>query len=275
MPIKISAMDIRDFQESGIIVLRNVLSPEQVETLKRGIEWGYHHPSPRSKIASQDSDTGKFFEDFRCWQDIPEYREIIFKSDLPRIAALLTGSRTIRLHHDHMLIKEPKTQQRTPWHQDTPYYNVEGNQTISFWIPVDPVPEDSAMEFVLNSQRWPWMMPRTFKDNVAKWFPEDSLPELPDIEGHRQEYPIVSWALQPGDCYAFNFNTMHAAKGSTVMRRAMSIRYVGDDVVYAPQKWVTSPPFPELEKDTGAMKANGPLIHPLFPVVYTSEEAKL
>lgn len=271
MPFKVSALDVRNFQECGVVVLRNVLTPEQVETLKSGIDRGYANPSPRSKIASHDSDRGKFFEDFRCWQEIPEYKEIIFKTDLPRIAAELTGSRTIRLHHDHMLIKEPKTQQRTPWHQDTPYYNVEGNQTVSFWMPVDKVPEDSAMEFILGSHKWPWMMPRTFKDNVAKWFPEGSLPELPDIEGRRSEFPIVSYELNPGDCYAFNFNMMHAAKGSTVMRRAMSVRYVGDDVVYAPRQWVTSPYFPELEKDVEGMKAGGPLVHSLFPVVYASE----
>lgn len=269
MPCKITASDIREFSEAGVTVLRNVLTPEQVEVLRRGIQRGYEKPSPRSKIASQDSDKGKFFEDFRCWQEIPEYEEIIFKSDLPRVAALLTRSRTIRLHHDHMLIKEPRTQQRTPWHQDTPYYNVSGNQTISFWIPVDPVPEDSAMEFVIGSHKWPWMMPRTFKDNVAKWFPEGSLPETPDIEKLRKEMPIVSWGLNPGDCYAFDFNMMHAAKGSTVLRRAMSVRYVGDDVVYAPRQWVTSPPFPELEKDTEKMKPGGPLEHSLFPVAYT------
>ncbi|KAK7201110.1 Phytanoyl-CoA dioxygenase (PhyH) [Novymonas esmeraldas] len=268
---QLTEADVREFAEAGVMVIRNVLTPEQVETLRCGVDRGYKCPSPRSKIASESSDTGKFFEDFRCWQDIPEYKEIIFNSALPRIAAELTGSRTIRLHHDHTLIKEPKTQQRTPWHQDTPYYNVDGKQTVSFWLPVDAVPEDSAMEFVRGSHNWPWMLPRTFKDNIAKWFPEGSLPETPDIEKLRSEMPIVSWALQPGDCYAFNFNTMHAAKGSRVLRRAMSVRYVGDDVTFAPRQWVTSPPFPELEKDTEKMVPGGPLVHSLFPIVYTND----
>ena len=27
------------------------------------------------------------------------------------------GSQTVRLHHDHLLVKEPGTTLRTPWHQ--------------------------------------------------------------------------------------------------------------------------------------------------------------
>lgn len=270
MSLNISQNDIRDYNLDGVMVLRSVLSPAQVNTLRRGIDYGYEHPSEKSKIASGDSDTGKFFEDFRCWSRVSEYRDIIFCSALPRIAAQLMQSTTVRLHHDHMLIKEAKTQQRTPWHQDIPYYNVEGNQTISFWIPVDPVPEDSAMEFITGSHQWSWTLPRTFKDNQAKWFPPGSLPEMPDFEAQRGDYPIVSWALQPGDCLAFNFNTMHAAKGSTGLRRALSIRYTGDDVVFAPRPWVTSPPFPELVERAEGLVAGGKLTHSLFPLVYSS-----
>ena len=49
------------------------------------------------------------------------------------------GARQVRLYHDHLLVKEPGTRQPTPWHQDQPYYNVDGRQTCSVWMPVDPV----------------------------------------------------------------------------------------------------------------------------------------
>ena len=61
-------------------------------------------------------------------------------SGVAAIAAELMGSRTVRLYHDHVLVKEPGTRQRTPWHQDQPYYNVDGRQNASMWFPVDPVP---------------------------------------------------------------------------------------------------------------------------------------
>jgi ectoine hydroxylase-related dioxygenase (phytanoyl-CoA dioxygenase family) len=49
------------------------------------------------------------------------------------------GSRQVRLFHDHLLVKEPGTRQRTPWHQDQPYYNVEGFDNCSMWMPVEGV----------------------------------------------------------------------------------------------------------------------------------------
>jgi ectoine hydroxylase-related dioxygenase (phytanoyl-CoA dioxygenase family) len=39
--------------------------------------------------------------------------------------------------HDHYLFKEAESGVETPWHQDMPYYCVEGDQTVSFWLPLE------------------------------------------------------------------------------------------------------------------------------------------
>jgi ectoine hydroxylase-related dioxygenase (phytanoyl-CoA dioxygenase family) len=65
------------------------------------------------------------------------------------------GSTQVRFFHDHVLVKERGTVQRTPWHQDIPYYNVEGRQNVSMWIPVDPVPRGVTLEFVVGSHLGP------------------------------------------------------------------------------------------------------------------------
>ena len=100
-------------------------------------------------------------EDFCNWQDNVAYRRFIEETALAGAASRLMQSSQVRLFHDHMLVKEPGTAQRTAWHQDQPFYNVEGRQNISFWIPVDPVPEESTLEFVAGSHVGPWLMPRT------------------------------------------------------------------------------------------------------------------
>ena len=89
-------------------------------------------------------------------------------------------------------MKEAGTAQRTPWHQDQPYYNVDGHG-VSAWIAVDPVPEDGSLELVAGSHRGPWLMPRTFLTRQARWFPEGSLAELPDIDAdpRRVRHPPV------------------------------------------------------------------------------------
>ena len=260
---------VKAFRADGAVCLRGVLNGSELEELRAGIDANLAKPSPRAKVASRPEDPGWFIEDFCNWSENPHYRRFIFESPLGEVAARLTGSARVRLYHDHMLTKEPGTRQRTPWHQDQPYYNIEGRQNVSFWIPVDPVSRASTLEFVGGSHLGPWLMPRAFMSNEAKWFPEGSLADLPDIEAQRSNYRILGWALEPGDVVAFQMLTLHAAAGVEAgrRRRVFSLRLVGDDIRHAPRPWVTSPAFPGLEKE---LPAGAPLDHPLFPVLWAA-----
>jgi ectoine hydroxylase-related dioxygenase (phytanoyl-CoA dioxygenase family) len=263
-----SDAEIADYQRFGAVCLRGLLSADEITLLRTGIDQNLAHPSPRAKVASAAGDPGFFIEDFCCWSENPHYRQFIETSPLAEVAARLTASRTIRLYHDHMLTKEPGTVQRTPWHQDQPYYNIEGRQNVSFWIPVDPVSRVSTLEFVAGSHLGPWLMPRSFMSKQAQWFPEGSLEDLPDIDADRAAHSILGWALEPGDVVAFQMLTLHAAGGVEPgrRRRVFSLRLIGDDIRHAPRRWVTSPEFPGL---AATLPAGAPLDHPLFPVLWS------
>jgi len=269
-PLPLALVDqslVKAFRADGAVCVRGLLSPEELELLRAGIDANLARPSPRAKVASRPEDPGWFIEDFCNWSDNPHYRRFIFESPLAEAGARLMGSRRVRLYHDHMLTKEPGTRQRTPWHQDQPYYNIEGRQNVSYWIPVDPVSRAATLEFVAGSHLGPWLMPRAFMSNEAKWFPEGSLADLPDIEAQRSNYRVIGWALEPGDVVAFQMLTLHAAAGTEPgrRRRVFSLRLTGDDVRHAPRAWLTSPAFPGLEAE---LPAGAPLEHPLFPVLY-------
>ncbi|MBP8138930.1 MAG: phytanoyl-CoA dioxygenase family protein [Alicycliphilus sp.] len=255
------------FARDGVVCLRGLLDADEVALLRAGIDANIAAPSARAKVASRPDDPGFFIEDFCCWPDNDAYRRVIFDSPLAAAAARLMASRQVRLYHDHMLTKEPGTRQRTPWHQDQPYYNIEGQKNISFWIPVDPVRRHSTLEFVAGSHRGPWLMPRSFMDHQAKWFPEGSLQELPDIEAARQQFPILGWAVEPGDVIAFHMLSLHASGGvdGDTRRRVFSVRMLGDDITHAPRPWVTSPPFPGL---ADRLQAGAPMDDALFPVLW-------
>ncbi|QPS06760.1 phytanoyl-CoA dioxygenase family protein [Delftia acidovorans] len=254
------------FQRDGAVCIRQLLTRDEVALLAEGIEANLAAPSPRAKVASRPDDPGRFFEDFCNWQDNPAYRRFVFETPLAQLAQRLMGSRTVRLYHDHLLVKEPGTRQRTPWHQDQPYYNIEGRQNISMWIPVDPVSRPTTLEFVAGSHLGPWLMPRTFMDNQASWFPEGSLADLPDVEAARERFPILGWDIEPGDFVCFHMLTLHAAAGveGQNRRRVFSVRFMGDDIRHAPRRWKTSPDFPGLA-DT--LPAGAPMEHALFPVL--------
>jgi ectoine hydroxylase-related dioxygenase (phytanoyl-CoA dioxygenase family) len=255
------------FRRDGSVCVRQAFSAEEIALVQAAIEENLAAPSDRALVASRPDDPGRFFEDFCNWQRLPGIDEIMRTSSAAAIAGELMGSEQVRFYHDHVLVKEPGTTQRTPWHQDQPYYNVEGTQTCSVWLPVDPVSRAATLEFVAGSHLGPWLMPRTFMDNQAKWFPDGALDELPDIEADRSAFEIIGWELEPGDAVFFNMLTLHCAGGveGARRRRVLSLRYLGDDVTHAPRAWRTSPDFPGLAEE---LPAGVPLDHPLFPVVW-------
>ena len=262
----IGADQIDAFSQDGVIVVRGLFSDDEIALMERGIERNLAEPGPLFKVASQPDDPGRFVEDFCNWQRIEEFGQLAFESRAADVASALMRSSRVRLFHDHMLVKEPGTRQETPWHQDQPYYNVDGFMNCSMWAPVDPVAIESTLEFVAGSHRQGWLMPRTFMDHQAKWFPEGSLSEIPAVESDRDAFDIRAWAMEPGDAVFFHMLTIHHSYGvpGANRRRAFSLRFLGDDMVHAPRPWVTSPQFDGLIDD---LPAGAPMDHPLFPVL--------
>ena len=65
-----------------------------------------------------------------------------------------------------------------------------------------------------------------FKNND---FPD---PDFPDIESQRDNYEILAWDMEPGDCLVFHGMTAHGGSGnlpSGLARRAVSVQWLGDD----------------------------------------------
>jgi ectoine hydroxylase-related dioxygenase (phytanoyl-CoA dioxygenase family) len=253
------------FRRDGAVPIRGLLSEAQVETLRQGIERNRAEPGPLAQGHGADQ---TFFEDFCNWERIDEYEQAIRAADLGRLAAELMGSGTARLFHDHVLVKEAGSTEPSPWHQDQPYYCVDGLQNVSFWIPVDPVGRESTLEFVAGSHASrTWYMPRTFISQTALVFDEGELEDVPEID-ERSGHDIVGWELEPGDAVAFHMLTLHQAGGSPTLRRAFSVRVLGDDATYAPRPHPTSPPFPGLDQE---LAAGDPFDAPRFPVLYAAE----
>lgn len=242
---KVTPDTIESFNTDGACVIRGAFK-EWVEILRTGIARNMAEPSADVKIYTGENGGGRFFGDYCNWDRIPEYRNFIFNSDAASIGKQLMGSRSVRLFHEHVLIKEASADVATPWHQDQPYYCVDGNQTVSLWLPLDVVPRETTLEFVSGSQAWgKYFRPERF--NKTPLNENDGLEPVPDINGNRADYTILGWALEPGDAVAFNFKTLHGAPANTSassQRRAFSLRLLGDDIRFARRDGVvTSPPF--------------------------------
>ena len=166
---------------------------------------------------------------------------------MAQLAAQLMKSTTARIFHDHVLVKEPGNSIVTPWHQDSPYYLAEATQTVSFWVPLDPIPRERTIEYVAGSHRWnKHYRPQRFDGSAL--FENDTAEAVPDIEAKRNELEILGWAVEPGDAVAFSLAVcMGLRQRSDSRRRVVSYRWVGDDAVFADRPGPTSPAFPDIE----------------------------
>jgi ectoine hydroxylase-related dioxygenase (phytanoyl-CoA dioxygenase family) len=255
---------IADFNRDGACVIRGAFK-EWVEPLRKGIARNMAEPSADVKIYTGEKGGGRFFGDYCNWNRISEYRNFIFNSDAASIGKQLMGSHQVRLFHEHVLVKEASADVATPWHQDQPYYCVDGNQTVSLWLPLDSVPRERTLEFVGGSHLWgKYFRPERF--NKTPLNENDGLEPVPDINANRGDYNILGWALEPGDAVAFNFKTLHGApanNSATTQRRAFSLRLLGDDIRYAKRDGViTSPPFRDV-----TLKHGDTMNAPEFPLL--------
>ena len=264
---------VSTYQRIGAVVLRNVISTNELELLRNGVEEVLSCPSRRAQEVSDDFDKeGRFFEDFERWPDCQSLENFVRNTRLSRIGATLMQSSTATLYHDHILVKEPGTTARTPYHQDQPYYDVEGTKTISFWIPLDLINAETSLEVVPSTHSGPWYLPTTFKSGEKKWFPPGSLPECPSFN-HQTD--ILRWTLEPGDAIAFHFLAVHGAPGVSATaprRRVYSLRLLGDDCTYIPRPWIPSPDLhPILAAFPGGhppLQPGAALTGPLFPTLF-------
>lgn len=255
---------IDSFQRDGVAFIRGLFDG-YVETIREGIEENLVCPGEYAAENLVDGENGRFFDDYCNWSRIRAFERVIRDSPAAAVAADLMGSQRVQLFHDHVLIKEPGTSKHTPWHQDAPYYFVDGVQNVSFWAPMDPV-NTASLRCVAGSHQWKKMvLPTRWLANDEFYPDSDEYQPVPDPDA--QGMDIREWQMQPGDAVAFAFATLHGARGneSCKRRRAFSLRFVGDDARYVNRPGPTSPPFPG-----HGMLPGDRLREDWFPVLYTT-----
>ncbi len=130
---------------------------------------------------------------------------------------------------------------------------------------MDPVKE-ATLRLVAGSHRWQKPVLPTRWLSEDDFYPDDDdYMDVPDPDAEPDKYRILEWQMEPGDAVAFDYKTLHGARGNltTSRRRAFSLRLLGDDAVYVTRPGPTSPPFP------GHGMADGEkLRRDWFPMIY-------
>jgi ectoine hydroxylase-related dioxygenase (phytanoyl-CoA dioxygenase family) len=263
---------VEDYRRDGVVLLKGMFGQEWLDRIAASAERQLAVKEQASTTVMNDG-PGNFFIGTVNWITDPLIKDIVFDSPAKYIAMKLMGSAGVKLLFDNLLVKAPGTPMETPWHQDLPYWPFAGEQICSIWIPADPVTrETGSMKYIKGSHLWGRSYrPVSFYENPAKDNRPDlnaALPPLPDIHSLADDDQIVSWDTEPGDCLVHHALVIHGAHGNsspTRTRRALSLRWAGDDVTFHPNPGDTA--SPEQMEAMFNMKTGDPLNSPAFPTV--------
>jgi ectoine hydroxylase-related dioxygenase (phytanoyl-CoA dioxygenase family) len=264
---RVSDDDIHAFWRDGVVCLRAVLPRELLEAMADPVEAARRSAQSADlgalAAAAGAATPGRFIAGTDHWRHQEELRAFAQEPPLPGLVAALLRSRRVFLYEDSVLVKEPGAEAHTLWHQDLGYFHVEGTQLCTTWCPLDPAtPATGAMRFVRGSHRWGRLFrPHLFVDSTA--LPGTEGEEVPDIDaGH---HDIVTFDLEPGDITVHHAATLHAAgpnTSTTTRRRAISVRYCGDDARFRRR------PGAPLKPEQAALVDGAPLGGPVHPRVH-------
>ena len=81
--------EIDQFKTDGAVFLKGKFDKKWIEMLKEGIRKGKKNPSPRFVNHTQDEKLPGYYEDFWTWDLHDEFKNFVFNSPTPKIAAEL------------------------------------------------------------------------------------------------------------------------------------------------------------------------------------------
>ena len=241
--------EIKKFKEDGAIFIKGKFDIDWIEKLKKGIERDIKNPSPRFKSHTVKKDVPKYLEDYWTWDLIPEFKDFVYNSPYPKIAAELMSAKKINLVMDNWFLREAGSESSTPFHHDISYFDMDGTMCV-LWLPLQQTGKNEGVVWVKGSHLWNKLFLRVlFKDGHKiegnECIVDGKKYELPpDILKNKDKYDFLQWDCELGDAVIFDMRTLHGTLSSSIPKKTLSrytlrvakedakISYVGDWTSY-------------------------------------------
>lgn len=277
-PRDVSEQEMLEYEQHGVVLLKGIYPAKWVKRLEAEIDDVFRSSAERTRALSEslltgasqkgsaadmvqsvkaaaahtpqlaiegtvDEVTGASYVETDASNWHSGMRAHNLQSPLAKIIHQLTNSQRIVFYSDQLFFKGAGSRVKTPWHQDKPYFLIDGGDVAVAWVPVDVVDREvSAMGYVRGSHKWgKTFKPSDFQTETGT-FPEIGgidLSGLDDLDHARlRDEDIVYFDAEPGDVIVHHWATLHGSNGNTStdrVRRAASVRFACDGCVYYPR----------------------------------------
>jgi ectoine hydroxylase-related dioxygenase (phytanoyl-CoA dioxygenase family) len=156
-----TAADITFYKEHGYWLSPKLFSDEELEVLRehhRQVVAGeYETQRPPLSRNPEPGDLSKLVQVNNAYWTDATIARVVLDVRIGRIATRLAGVKGIRLWHDQLLYKPPKSgvAGNIGWHQDQGYWQcLDSHAALTAWVAFEDVDEENGcMEFVPGSHK--------------------------------------------------------------------------------------------------------------------------
>ena len=127
----INNTEIEQFKKEGAVLIKGKFNNVWIEKLKEGIKKGKKNPSPRFVNHTKDKNLPGYYEDFWTWDLHEEFKDFVFNSPTPKIAAELLEAKKVNLVMDNWFFREAGSKSSPPRSEERRV----GKECRSRWSP--------------------------------------------------------------------------------------------------------------------------------------------
>jgi len=217
---------VQHYAEHGYVVVRNLLSQDLVRDLLQQTDdilggriepRGVHHYGAGSN--NSPDDPGRLNRQvvvtaFPAEDDV--YARCAEDPSIVGAAAALLDYAEPAIFQLQAMVKEPGSNNPTPWHQDDGYWRLSDRQitAVTAWMPLLPTTAaDGTM----------WILPDSHHGPIIEHVQADGISDYRTINKEIDESKLVALVLEPGDVSFHHQRTVHGAFSNAGKRRRVAI----------------------------------------------------
>ncbi len=223
---------IEFYRENGYIVIKDFLTPDELETWRRHVDDAVAQRDGRvtaggSRSADRVKDEESrhydkvFVQRMNLWTDHAGMRELMFDPRLGKMAGALAGVDGMRIWHDQALIKQPWANP-TGWHLDNPYWSYSSRAAITIWVALDDATlQNGCLYFLPGAHKTATFDNSGIGANISDLF---------EVYPQWAEFESAPAPMKAGSCSFHNGLMPHGAGANMTpgWRRAMTCAYMPD-----------------------------------------------